>query len=269
MITLHGDMFEEARDELQEGHLDDAAELARRGLEAWKRSGAPRVASAPGHYVLAAVAFDKEELEDAARHVARARAADPALGEAAHLDASIRIDLGDLDGAATALETCTERPVQGDIVYLAAVVAELRGRFAEAEEGYRAAAALDADAYPLPVRISDAELQALVASTIEDMPTDVVATFRNLTIDVHEVPDPVLHRDIHPETLGLYAGTPVGDADALPVGLPDRIYLFKRNIERIAQDRDELLEQLRITLLHELGHHLGWDEDDLEERGLA
>ena len=269
MIAMHGDLFDDARAALDEGELDDAAELAARGLAACARAGAPTVAAAPGHYVLGAVAAESDEDDVALEHADRACAADPAFGEAAHLAARLRLSRWDLVGAAAVLAACQERPAHPDLHYLAAVVAELQGQFDVADEHYRAAAAVDPEGYPLPVRISDEELQRLVEATIEAMPPSVVATFRNLTIDVHEVPDPVLHRDVHPETLGLYAGTPVGDAEAMPVGLPDRVYIFKRNIERMAQDREELIEELRITLLHELGHHLGWDEDDLEARGLA
>jgi predicted Zn-dependent protease with MMP-like domain len=46
------------------------------------------------------------------------------------------------------------------------------------------------------------------------------------------------------------------------------MYLFHRNLERAATTREELEEEIRITVLHEIGHHLGWDEKDLEERGL-
>jgi predicted Zn-dependent protease with MMP-like domain len=49
--------------------------------------------------------------------------------------------------------------------------------------------------------------------------------------------------------------------------MPARIILFKKNIERYCRDRDEMIEQIRITLLHEIGHHFGFDEEDLEELG--
>jgi predicted Zn-dependent protease with MMP-like domain len=44
--------------------------------------------------------------------------------------------------------------------------------------------------------------------------------------------------------------------------------LYQRNLERFARDREELVEQIRITLLHEVGHFLGLDEEQLRERGL-
>jgi predicted Zn-dependent protease with MMP-like domain len=47
------------------------------------------------------------------------------------------------------------------------------------------------------------------------------------------------------------------------------MYLFQKNLERAAASREELEEEIRITVLHEIGHHLGWDEEELEARGLA
>ena len=51
-------------------------------------------------------------------------------------------------------------------------------------------------------------------------------------------------------------------------GVPGAIVLFRRNLQRYAQDHEHLLEELRITLFHEVGHFLGLSEQDLEERGL-
>ena len=48
-----------------------------------------------------------------------------------------------------------------------------------------------------------------------------------------------------------------------------RVILFKSNLEKICRDRDELVEQIQITLRHEIGHHLGLSEEDMERLGLA
>jgi predicted Zn-dependent protease with MMP-like domain len=93
-----------------------------------------------------------------------------------------------------------------------------------------------------------------------------------VAIDMVPMPDP--RRDaregLHPEMLGLYEGVPIAaGSEAASFTLPGRIRIFKRNIERMARDREQLVRELRTTLLHEIGHHLGWDEDELSARGLA
>ena len=65
------------------------------------------------------------------------------------------------------------------------------------------------------------------------------------------------------------AGTGLsGGATAQPEDLT-RVLLFKRNLEKICRDRDDLVEQIQVTVRHEIGHHLGLSEEDLERLGLA
>ena len=77
---------------------------------------------------------------------------------------------------------------------------------------------------------------------------------------------------VHPfELLGSYSGRPISDrgGESPWSTLPPVIRLFRHNLGRIGHDAEELREQLRTTLLHEIGHALGLDEEDLAERGLA
>jgi predicted Zn-dependent protease with MMP-like domain len=153
-----------------------------------------------------------------------------------------------------------------------ALLCELRGENAAADALYRRAAELEPENCPLPVRMSDDEALALLRQVIESMPVEVRATLDNVRIDLVDMPDPKADAgpDLCPDLLGLYQGVPIIDSDdARSLSLPGRIRVFKRNVERLALDRDELIAELRITLLHEIGHHIGWDEDELEERGLG
>ena len=68
--------------------------------------------------------------------------------------------------------------------------------------------------------------------------------------------------------LGLYQGRPrtrrsVEDSGAIP----DVIYIFQESIQAVCSDRESLIEQVRKTVLHEIGHHFGMSEKDLEELG--
>ncbi|MFQ3670573.1 MAG: metallopeptidase family protein [Verrucomicrobiia bacterium] len=71
------------------------------------------------------------------------------------------------------------------------------------------------------------------------------------------------------ELLGLFEGAPWNEADEAGEG-PPCITLFVESIwEEAGRDLDRFREEVRVTLLHEIGHYLGWDEDEVEERGLG
>ncbi|MFN0135736.1 MAG: metallopeptidase family protein [Phycisphaerae bacterium] len=51
--------------------------------------------------------------------------------------------------------------------------------------------------------------------------------------------------------------------------MPDRIFIFRDNLCAMCESYAELVEEIRITVLHEIGHHFGMDEDDLDDVGYA
>jgi predicted Zn-dependent protease with MMP-like domain len=154
-----------------------------------------------------------------------------------------------------------------------AVLAEFRGEEETAERLFAKAQQIAPDLYPLPVRMGPEAVQRLLSGVIEDLPDEVRAAVANVVIQVEPLPDVALLRQSEPPislfVLGLHQGTAWGEQSVFeqPCDL-DRILIFQKNIERIASEPAGLHDQLRITLLHEIGHHLGWDEDDLAERGL-
>lgn len=269
MTTTPDEIFARAEDALDAGDLAAARRHATAGLRACERARLPAHEHVPGLYVLAAVHAERLEDDEALVLLDRIQAMDPDHPDAVYLHGKILLSRWEFAAAERLLQRFADAEASADVLYLRAVLAELQERQVEADRLYRLACARDPETYVGPVRISDDEVHALLNETIAALPAPVVATFHNLSVQLLPVPDSVLHRDVDPEILGLYSGTPVGESEESPVRLPDRVYIFKRNLERIAADREELIEQLRITLLHELGHHLGWDEDDLAERGLA
>jgi predicted Zn-dependent protease with MMP-like domain len=74
-----------------------------------------------------------------------------------------------------------------------------------------------------------------------------------------------------PEIYGLYVGVPLPEREATTLGpkLPDVVYLFHHNLEYAAADRAGLLDEISVTVYHEIGHYLGYDDDALEERGFG
>ena len=124
----------------------------------------------------------------------------------------------------------------------------------------------------MPCDVSDADFAAMVSRAIEALPD----RWRR-TID-HDVPVQVAPRPpaqmlaelgMEPDELllGLYEGIPATELAEEVERVPDRIWLFKENLEDASEDEADLVEQIRITLLHELGHHFGLDEDDLARLG--
>ena len=71
-----------------------------------------------------------------------------------------------------------------------------------------------------------------------------------------------------PELLGLYDGIPLTERENYGgMILPDRIFIYRRAICDISEDEDEIVEQVRITVIHEVAHHFGIDDERLEELG--
>jgi len=155
---------------------------------------------------------------------------------------------------------------------------ERRGRLAEAETCFRNANAMAPDAYPLPVRMARKEFDREVRQAVNRLPRQFRKALDRVPIEVHDIPPDALARhgddEVLPDILGLFEGVPLTESEGLDVlatssWQPNRILLFQRNIERMVFDREDLVEQIRITLWHEVAHYLGFEEEDMDDLGLA
>ncbi len=110
--------------------------------------------------------------------------------------------------------------------------------------------------------------QYTVRRTIADLPVDLLPRAAAIPVTYERIPNETLVEDgIEPDTLGLFVGGDFAHEPDVPV--PAQIILFLENIwEMVEGDEDEFRDEVRITLIHELGHYLGLDEDELDERGL-
>jgi predicted Zn-dependent protease with MMP-like domain len=107
-----------------------------------------------------------------------------------------------------------------------------------------------------------------VAQVLRSVPPHLCAAAQAVTLVYESCPNAALVKDgIESDTLGLFVGEPFAESDH---GLcPPEIMLFLENLWDVAEEDDEFFcEEVRATFLHELGHYLGLDEDDLTERGL-
>jgi predicted Zn-dependent protease with MMP-like domain len=107
-----------------------------------------------------------------------------------------------------------------------------------------------------------------VAATLKALPKPLRERARQVPVTFEPVPNAGLLADgIAPDTLGLFVGPDF--ANELSVPMPPQIILFLENLwEQAEQDEEWFLEEVHTTYLHELGHYLGLDEDELIERGL-
>ncbi|NJN64464.1 MAG: tetratricopeptide repeat protein [Acidobacteria bacterium] len=158
--------------------------------------------------------------------------------------------------------------------YWMALCVEQRGHLDLADEYFARANEIDPNACAKPSRVRREDFDKVVQQALRELPEAIRRHLANVSVIVDELPRredlTEFEPPLEPSLLGLYVGVPLPDRSlADPPRLPDRIYIYKRNLERICPDRETLLEQIRITVLHEIGHYLGWDEDDLAERGYA
>jgi predicted Zn-dependent protease with MMP-like domain len=100
-----------------------------------------------------------------------------------------------------------------------------------------------------------------VRAALDELPSDLAAALRNVAVVVED------ENPEDPDLFGLYHGVPLperGDAAGL---LPDKISIYRKPLEDSFEDPAELREEIRITVLHELAHYFGIDEDRLAELG--
>lgn len=121
------------------------------------------------------------------------------------------------------------------------------------------------------IAVSEAEFDRIVEEALREIPDEFRPHLDNVMVEVRARPDVRLMREyeVPDDLLGLYVGVPLEDK-ALGGGLPpmpDRVLIFRENLLDMCESRAELLEEIRITVLHEIGHHFGLDEDRLEELG--
>ncbi len=262
---------ERGRDALRLG-----LELAQRGsrrAEARRRRNPPLVADLA---VLEAQALnDLGRSDEALSRIAAALRIAPGRGDALHEKGVALFDLSRFSDAKAALQKALG--IQPDDAYthqmLGLTLEQIGdGRGADAE--FARAQELAPNELIHPVVITTGEFQKEVDGVVASLPPARKARVRSIKIEITDLPDPVdlaaVTPPFPPTILGLYRG-PVGRAAELPPQPGDEpvsIVLYRKNLARAVKSRAELSEQIRDTLLHEIGHLEGLDEDDLRRRGM-
>ncbi len=112
------------------------------------------------------------------------------------------------------------------------------------------------------IDVSREAFEELVAEALDSLPPELAELMDNVAVFVEDEPPP------GENLLGLYQGVPLTERGGFyAMALPDRITIFRRPILWISANEDEVRDQVRITVVHEIAHHFGTDDDTLHDLG--
>ncbi|MCX5783981.1 MAG: metallopeptidase family protein [Elusimicrobia bacterium] len=113
-----------------------------------------------------------------------------------------------------------------------------------------------------------AEIEKIVADTLANLPEKFAAKIDNVAIVVQDRPTSAQERKHGRNLLGLYEGVPLSNrTQGYSAVMPDKITIFQKNLESGGLSEEEITEQVRHTVLHELAHHFGIDDEQLLKNG--
>ena len=121
----------------------------------------------------------------------------------------------------------------------------------------------------MPFQITREEFEEAVDDAIDLIPDDLAQAMDNVAIFVVEEYEPRPGEPADTELLGLYEGTPLTERDSWweAGSLPDRISIFRGPLMRACESHDDLVEEILVTVVHEIAHHFGIDDERLHELG--
>lgn len=113
-------------------------------------------------------------------------------------------------------------------------------------------------------QLSDDDFEQLVAEALDSIPADLAAAMSNVAVLVEAEPPAD-----DPQLLGVYDGTPLTERDGWwdAGALPDRITIFQGPLQRMCTSAEQLRAEIAITVVHEVAHHFGINDDHLHELG--
>ncbi len=247
-----------------------AALYAERGLsEALKE---PELLTA--FALVAAVAYnDLGQAEAALSNASLVLAREPHHHEAAYERALALFELCRFAEAKGAFSALRDDPMLGAHAHHhLGLLLEREGRWKQAQAHFDKARALAPEEFPQPPLPSEEEFRAAVERAVAALPEDMRRDLRDVPVRAEELPaeEDLLSGQppLSPAILGLFRGPPLNEpCDGLET--PCRsVALYRRNLARVVRTREELLEQIEVTLLHEVGHLRGEDDHELAARGL-
>jgi predicted Zn-dependent protease with MMP-like domain len=111
------------------------------------------------------------------------------------------------------------------------------------------------------IEVEPAHFEEMVVTALDGLPEELGRLMSNVAVTVQHEPGP-------PGLLGLYQGIPLTSRTTQYMGvLPDRITIYRQAICAICWTEDQVADQVRRTVIHEVAHHFGIDDDRLDELG--
>lgn len=250
--------------------LDEGDPARARDCAASLTESSDRVTAAEAWVVMADAAYNEGDDETARAALARADDLDDdpdLLTHAGNLAAA----LGDLDRATVWYRTAVEiDPDLADGHYGLGWIHQLRGETDEQIACYQLVRRLDAAEPRPPWALSEDEFVELAEDALAELPAVAIERLENVPVLIDDAPSAELVAEgVDPRLLGLFTGLSMREksSEGQPAEL-DSIQLFQRNLERAVDTREQLVEQIRVTVLHETAHFFGLEDDDLEALGL-
>ncbi|MEU6641359.1 metallopeptidase family protein [Saccharomonospora sp. NPDC046836] len=114
----------------------------------------------------------------------------------------------------------------------------------------------------MPVQMTSRRFEELVGAALDEVPPEFANAMDNVVVLVED------HNDEEPDILGLYHGVALTERGHDYGGvLPDRISIYRQPILAICDTEDDVVEEVLITVVHEIAHHFGIDDERLHELG--
>lgn len=110
--------------------------------------------------------------------------------------------------------------------------------------------------------VSDEAFEGMIDDALDTIPDDFAQHMRNMVILARD------YNQDNPTLLGLFEGVPLTEQHSNHSGyLPDAVFIYKNALEAICEDEDQLRHEVKVTVLHEVGHYFGLEEHELHALG--
>ena len=124
----------------------------------------------------------------------------------------------------------------------------------------------------MPHHVTKAQFAKLVERALGELPAAFAEYLEEIAVEIRDRPTRKQLAELGLKDdellLGLYHGRPRTERSVLDgPAMPDVIFIFQEDVELVSDSEQQLVEEVRTTVLHEIGHHFGMDEDDLDELG--